>query len=216
MIHYNKELVTTILSDCLPKCLKNLSDFCYNEWEMEFNVDLPRGWYQKDGATKMVFVNEDYNYVIKIPYFGVDYEKFENAIAPIEQMNQWDYCKREMELYALARSEGLGRFFAATYQIGEFMDYPIYIQEKCTPFGRFHSKDASIISQSVEYLKEMNVRHNPFDAKFVVDMVQKEGFDKVQQFYEFLKKYQIDDLHTGNYGYRNELPKIIDYSGFNG
>lgn len=102
------------------------------------------------GATKIVFILPDKNFVIKIPFSGcyVDkeietktekgakykwissYSKFTGAQSPMmTEGDEWDYCQVECDIYALAKEEAVEDFFAKTECIGFIHDYPIYVQE---------------------------------------------------------------------------------------
>lgn len=111
----------------------------------DFNYD-----YQY-GATKIVFILPDKDFVIKIPFSGCqvdkvittktekgverkrvsNYLKFTGAESPMREEDccGWDYCQVECDIYTLAKEEAVEEFFAKTECIGFIHDYPIYVQE---------------------------------------------------------------------------------------
>lgn len=209
-----------------------------------FNSDItdsiaekfPLGYQVKCGASKLVIIPPNSDYIIKIPFtFSIDSssdvgsssywssscapggEPFDCAYYPIEKEFGWNYCKVEEELYFLSTQEKVNDFFAETVYLGNIYDFPIYVQEKCniiygeTHFAPEHSKEER--QRTTEKINEWGSFKN-ISLDFTIDMIQHYGEIKVKQLFNFIKKYEISDLHRNNYGYCGDRPVLIDYSGF--
>lgn len=168
----------------------------------------------EDGASKLVIIPENYNYVIKIPfngcYCGLEYCDFSQ-----------NYCETEIELYETIISENpiFSQFFLPLTRVEEFFDYDIYIQLKCQVYNNlsniekysFYSKESMKKAKSNE---ELFCPRLPIDWVAAVIEVLKD-VNLVEEFFNVLNKYDITlDLHKGNIGYYNNKPIILDYAGF--
>ena len=142
------ESVLSIFKDCIFD--GELTEYSFEEKILkylpeDFNYDYHYG------ATKIVFILPDKNFVIKIPFSGCykntmietntekgvkskwisRYSKFTGAQSPMRKAEEgeWDYCQVECDIYALAAEEAVEDFFAKTECIGFIHGYPIYVQE---------------------------------------------------------------------------------------
>ena len=114
------------------------------------------------GASKLVLIPVNQNYVLKIPFLGryieewvenEDYPykegdpeyqwreagEYQSIFTPFEwaaireEDENWDYCAAETSIYELAEQEGLEGYFAAEYLLGFINDIPVYVQDKVCP-----------------------------------------------------------------------------------
>lgn len=114
------------------------------------------------GATKLVILPEDKNYVIKIPFSGFfdsiydeetddyfeEFSPFKGANQRLDGYIQWDYCEEESQRFSLAKKEKLNYLFAETKYIGSVSKYPIYIQEKAEILSKnFSKKDEPLLTE---------------------------------------------------------------------
>ena len=203
-------------------------------------------WYNNEdytvdsGASKVVLVFTNSDYVVKIPFKGefceCDYYDCENSCSRdcscsrcsrrsiVETCDEftgarigeseysWDYCAAEQFFYEKAVVAGVEEFFIKTIFIGEFDGHPIYLQEKVEVYG-YNSQ-----TKSSEQSKEI------FIKKFSYSEIQNEDFggllieyygeDRVNQLVEFLSEVGISDLHSSNVGIRANRPVLFDYSGY--
>ena len=185
------------------------------------------------GATKLVIIPQKGEYVIKIPFMGQEFEyypvtedgeeDYDNPQWDIEEFQYaknhtgWDYCLTEVERYALAREFGFERFFLETFCIGYIKGHPIYVQEKIEEIGPTSDSRKSKTSSREAREKAEECGYYP-DVPFewlaaVVDILDDD--ESLAGFLQFLDENDIDnDLHSGNIGYKNGFPVLMDYAGF--
>lgn len=172
-----------------------------------------------DGASKLVLIPEDKDYVIKIP-FNSSHDEFDDGCYYDMSRN---YCEEEIDLYNKISMEGLGgvfsQFFLPLTRVEEFQDYDIYIQPKCQVYNQVSNEKRSHFYSpgSMSKVKSSHLNHYislPDDWIAAVVEVLKNIY-LAKKFFEILSKYNIDqDLHRGNIGYYNGKPVILDYGGF--
>ena len=174
----------------------------------------------EDGASKLVIIPNDKNYVIKIP--------FNAGCSPNEDMNDMEYydfsqnyCETEVDLYNKIMDENplFAQFFLPLTRVEEFKEYSVYVQPKCSTYLK--SKDDEIKSSySAESLNKVTFANLDYKSSIPEDWVAGvleilKDINLVQEFFDFLYKYDIMfDLHRGNIGYCNNRPIILDYAGF--
>lgn len=174
-------------------------------------------WDYEVGATKLVLIAEELDYVIKIPFNGannwaVGFQDFYGLPEGV-----YDYCQYEQELYDKAFFAGVREMFLPLIFVDRIKTIPVYIQEKVSCFyaPRTYSKN------SEEYLKEKLKRNEgylshkiPFNwIAQVMDFLG--SVEKFENFMNFIKKEHIDlDLHVNNVGFINGRPIILDYGGY--
>lgn len=156
-----------------------------------------------------IFSDELPNWVIKT---GFTWE---------EDNDDFDYCTIEAHNYQDAIIEGVAEFFAASYELctvtpleckGLCKNIYFYIQEKAEP-------DEEKTSSTCERYINGDCQdsepwyYNYTDTDRLESLFGEEkNFDKLLKF---IKEWQINDLHSGNFGYTKDgIAKIIDYSGY--
>lgn len=183
-----------------------------------------------NGASKIVFIPSESDYVIKIPFSGqeetvygeddevLDYTDFHYFFGANEH---WDYCAVEVEISSKAEKLGLGKCFAKTIFLGDMNGYPVYSQEKATTF--FDLKDNDDIDmwskEKVEKNKKTRTKCKEmqvccFNSTWLSDFIEYYGEKTFKDFMLFLKEERIGDLHSENIGYIEDRPVLIDYSDF--
>ena len=200
-------------------------------------------WYNNEdytvdsGASKVVLVFTNSDYVVKIPFKGdCDNYDCENSCnrdrscsrcsrrvseencdeftgARIgESEYSWDYCAAEQFFYEKAVIAGVEEFFIKTIFIGVFDGHPIYLQEKVEVYG-YSSKTKSSEQSKEIFMKKF--RHSEIqNADFGGLLVDCYGEERVNQLVEFLSEVGISDLHSSNVGIRANRPVLFDYSGY--
>ena len=181
------------------------------------------------GETKGCIV--DFNrqeWVIKVP--------FDRSTNPRLHRNEdgtpINYCALEAEKYAKACAEGIEECFAAIYEVGEINGVKFYLQE-------FANVDEDSTTDSFyEYASEQvekyfnrdeedegNERHFVDEIwDFIYEMDDEErilavfnGRKDIRKICNFIDDEEINDLHSGNWGFTNDGREvIIDYSGYRG
>lgn len=168
----------------------------------------------EDGASKLVIIPEDKDYVIKIPFNG-EYDEYNKKYYDFS----YNYCETEIELYDKIFKENpiFIQFFLPLIRVEEFRKWDVYIQPKCQAYN---NTDERIRSKS--YSKESLTKAEkvvedillPTDwVAAVAEVLQ--DISLVMEFINILSKYDImNDLHKGNIGYCNGKPVILDYANF--
>lgn len=181
------------------------------------------------GETKGCIV--DFNrqeWVIKIP--------FDRSTNPRLNRNEdgtsINYCALEAEKYAKACAEGIEECFAAIYEVGEISGVKFYLQE-------FANVDEDSTTDSFyEYASEQVEKYFCRDKEdedneshfideiwdFIYEMDDEErllavfnGHKNIRKICNFISDEEINDLHSGNWGFTNDGREvIIDYSGYKG
>lgn len=219
------ESVLSIFKDCIFD--GELTEYSFEEKILkhlpkDFNYDY------NYGATKIVFILPDKNFVIKIPFSGCEV-KFTGAQSPMRteegEEDEWDYCQVECDIYALAEEEAVEDFFAKTECIGFIHDYPIYVQEIAKIYKDIYpSRKIEGTEYRKKYTEEdyekidslcCNHNYDCFNMYWLCDAFKYYGEIKGEEFLQFIKNVCVEDLHKANIGYIGDRPVIIDYSGFN-
>lgn len=189
--------------------------------DFENDCELPCGMWWNCGASRIVIGDEMENYVLKIASTQ-NYEK---------------YNQREVEVYQRAVEEGLEDNFAwcACYlepytEDGVYLP-GIYVMERLDG-NEDEVRDSAWVYGYQQYCKVYNwlykdLSHasdynnwsgrNYEDDDDLLDYLTsfiKES-DMIRKFYCFIEDERVDDLHCGNFLFRNERLVICDYAGWN-
>ena len=130
---------------------------------------------------------------------------------------EWDYCEAETWLYQHAKEVGLECCFAETRLLGFVDGHPIYMQAKAQIYGDYYSSTRKThTDKEIVNTKEACKRIDGwcFNVNWLTDFILFYGDDIFQSFMAFIKIYGVRDLHTGNVGYVDGVPVLVDYSGF--
>jgi hypothetical protein len=195
-------------------------------------------WTFHYGATKMVFVPNHYNFVIKIPFnCGGEFLHDGDDIAgcyineilfPYERANDkddWNYCKVEEKLYKKAIENKVDKFFAGTYffeniKINEEI-YPIYISEKVEQnneilYDTYHSNREECKKMYRHYKANTKYEYWGVSDEALVLLSKKYREDEIWRLLEFISDFGITDLTNRNCGFTSDNRLVIlDYSGYN-
>lgn len=198
------------------------------------------GYAVDSGASKVVLVFTNSDYVVKIPFKGEfcecdDYDcenscdrdgscsrcsrrsivegcdEFTGARIG-ESEYSWDYCAAEQFFYEKAVVAGVEEFFMKTIFIGKFDGHPIYLQEKVEVYG--YNSQTKSSEQSKEIFMKKFRRSEIQNEDFGGLLVDYYGEDRVNQLVKFLSEVGISDLHSSNVGIRANRPVLFDYSGY--
>ena len=209
------------INDILPYVENYEFDEYFTSREEDFLIssidcdELSFDW--EDGASKLVIIPEDKDYVIKIP-FNAGYDTFLCEYYDYS----YNYCEEECNLYEKISFEEnplFTQFFRPLTKVKEFEDWDVYIQPKCQIYNNLEEEDRSksYSKDSMMKVKSKKLRHYtnlPEDWLAAVTEVLKD-VQLVREFILFLEEYDItQDLHSGNIGYYNNKPVILDYAGF--
>lgn len=199
---------------------------------------VPKGIDVKVGCSKLVFVFDKEDKVLKIPCVSVESDdEYECRLSKCDRENtenscsrrcdgcsnygigtcelSQNYCKLEEEIYLKAKKVQVERFFCKTELLGEVNDIPVYAQEKCEFPGKQNTKKTPS-KNSLNLIKEKDTCFifGPVYDAFIIDFY---GINFYERLGRFIEEEGIDDFHSDNMGFRlNGEPCIFDYSGFNG
>lgn len=170
----------------------------------------------EDGATKLVIIPENLDYVIKIPFNAI----WDSFMTEYIYMSQ-DYCNTEMELYYKIEKENplFTQFLLPLTYVKEFSTYDIYIQPKCQSYINT-SKKYREKTYSKKSLGKISSCRPELDTSLPNDWLaavaeELGDVELVKEFLNLLEKYDMtQDLHHGNIGYCNGKPIILDYGSF--
>lgn len=201
------------------------------------------GWELRCGMTKCVLVPlglDKGNYVYKLPFNGfvldegndlnhndepVPFLPFEGAYHSIEKVrnltqheldNFENYCEAEVSIYDAAARNELSSFFLPIEVVDEVEGIPLYRQPKVllSSYGYHECKVESKDAAKVTFMKNKIV--NP---SLLAELYDDYGVNSktIMELIGFLKKYDINDLDSFNYGRLicgDRKLKFIDYAGF--
>lgn len=198
----------------------------YDDIICQFKEKYHKPFGYDAGASKVVLTFENLGFVIKIPfegyypdaeydeetdeYYDSEFEYFCNADADSE----WDYCEAEANRYNEAKTYGVEDCFAKCEKIATINSHPIYLQEYATMYdwgksSNHTDKDKETVSKICS-----DNRFDCFNTEWLSDVFNYFGEKIFYTFMEFLKDYNINDLHNGNIGYINARPVLVDYAGW--
>ncbi len=197
----------------------------------EFDYD----W--RTGASKLVLIPCEENYVIKLPfkgnyhYFYDENEQFKTFSIPgLPALHEFDHCAEELKLYHIASKYHTSQILLKNIYIGEVNEEPVYIQQKAVTFNEYYDSgdedyfdNESVHTQ--EEIESMEKSYEKSNVYFVgdnskldtwlTDVHKYYGEKQFIKFLQFIDSY-INDLHSENIGYIGDRPVIIDYASFYG
>ena len=190
---------------------------------LDFDCDLaPEGVFLNCGETKAVIYDNDFPYVLKIPFF---------TTRTVDK----NYCDFEVDFYAMAEEAGLEDCFAWCDFLFFFHNCPIYIMEwadcsedeiedssydacfrwACAQEGVSEEKDPEEYDRFRDRFSDTFYNMDCDDR--MIDLLDEVwGFEKARAFNDFCYDHHINDRHSGNWGYVDGRLVIIDYSGYFG
>jgi hypothetical protein len=132
----------------------------------------------------------------------------------IEMEDKWNYCELESKLWIAAQEAGLEKLFLRTMKIGMHNGSPIYIQEKADIIGLSNTSPSP--ESKSRFANSFSDRRGFYDESFGAFLLDYYGEIILDKFFTFIEKYDICDFHRGNFGFQDNRPVFVDYSGFNG
>ncbi len=132
----------------------------------------------------------------------------------------WDYCELENYIYNKAVEEGLETCFAATKILGFINDYPIYYQPTAIIYCQIeNSKMSKINSDSTKRGEAIRAHSDTYideriPSVWLGEFLEFFGEQMFNKLFHFINEYNLSDFHYGNMGYIDNIPVLVDYSGF--
>ena len=165
------------------------------------------------GASRIVVWDDNLDYVVKIP-IGYGDER---------------YCVHEVELYEKAVECGLASHFAWCDCLGEYDGRNVYVMERLDCNENMF-EDLTYTWRYESYCEEKNLdpddersrqKYSHYfwdfycDDDLVLEWFLSQFSEKISsQVRAFINRWQINDIHAGNMGYRGSQPVLCDYAGF--
>ena len=206
------ELLDEIIKVCDP-IYHNFSEENGYDWAEDFIDRLSCEVAIASGASKLVIIPKDEDFVLKIPFLGryseewirnedytlderdPDYDwdeagHYETIFSPFvsaavrEGDDIWDYCAAETTIYELAIEEGLENYFAAEYLLGFIENMPVYVQDKVCP-----CEDAAI-----DPYRSLNSKDNETYRHYLSQSSPSENRFPPTWSMQFIKIYGEDEL----------------------
>ena len=182
------------------------------------DMELKMGMVRIDaGATRMVFLPERYDFVIKVNFDGTEIYNYNDEDDEfVFQPYQFDYNDEEMNRIRVATEAGFGSLFLEMDTVATVHNRDFYLQRKATYIGFSSLVEVSADSRK----KSEGMRNTPEDHCHVLwraRVIELYG----ESFWKNLVKWDevelirlFDDMHCGNYGYCGDRPVFIDVGGF--
>lgn len=194
--------------------LKN--ELYFSDWVRDFGNPLS-SCKIASGMTKYVIIPDNLNWVIKLP-IQVKTKQYRREEF-LTKFNAYDYCDLETRNFAYAEEKGVNVFFAESYFLSLYKGIRIYIQRKAKcDEQEFDDRLKKYASHYVSETYNEDV-FNEVVSDYVLNMNESESLEAVfgdvpTELYDLIEERNVNDLHCGNYGFINEKPVIIDYSGY--
>ncbi len=171
------------------------------------------------GATKLVLIFKDLNFVIKIPLLYCEGEELTGATYSEEN---WNYCKQESILSQKFTEKGLDFAIAKTEFLTDINGYSIYIQPYAETLSSLFDENSknyhSYTDSDLELVKIMHrsdyVKSMQLNMAWQADLLSMYGENKYLLFLEAIRDLKIYDLRDTNVGYIQNRPVLIDYASF--
>ena len=158
------------------------------------------------GATKVVIVFLNENFVIKIPFKGITNYLHEFRTYP-------NYCNKEKEIYEKAISNNLEQYFIPCCHLGK-------IGKKGKSISIYSQKKVAVLDNEMtqSYLKrdEIEDENELSNSKtWNLDFIENYSYNEYRNLIDFLfYENDITDFHSGNIGYYQKKPVIFDFGGY--
>lgn len=216
-VEINKAL--NIVRDLLPYGLHDavkgfgFDDFCDNAVEYTKQNYI----YFRCGASKIVIIADELDWVIKLSF---------DCSEAVDEGMELDYCKRELYNYNMACEKGVEKFFAEIYMVGEVDGIEVYLQEKLVA-GDGVEEDVDQIFCDYVYASDESYFDDIEDEDERRSIIMEDTYEMGvgerieaifgfnEELINFIETNDINDLHSGNFGYRGSELVIMDYSGWN-
>lgn len=207
-------------SDDFPSIIINKNDKEIVINDCEENYFDGHKFFIKCGASKIVFIFDDFDEVIKIPFSGEYYLIYEQGEIIDTSYNNFDnYIEIENKIYNDA-NEHLKHVLLKNNFIKKFGNINIYTQIKIfRTFQDCYFEERKNYSQFIDnivcnFISERikaEDKENPLpDKRFLADIILNYGDADF-----IIPEIDFKDLHKNNYGYlENGKPVIFDFSGF--
>lgn len=200
-----KESLDELCANGLSLFMENPTEKSYGAWIEADGYDEIGGYIDIfAGATKLVILDTRLDWVLKIPF----------------RDKKMDYCAREVEIYHKAIEAEVEECFASCHFLMDYEGVPCYIMEKVecdtdaveSDFVTRSSENGCIDMDEDEFFEYVG----SLDGSEMVDELFGFYYDAetLEKVSTFIQDNNINDVHTGNVGYRGDQLVMVDYSGY--
>ena len=176
------------------------------------------------GASKLVLIPLEGDYVYKIP---LSYSEEGILFEELNEYGYHDFCEVEVDRCLEIKHAGFGDFIAKEEYVDFINGLSIYKMEKAVPFDeirKYLSNSSVGLSNNYDPIYKRlnsssysesvaNVTSIPIEWMNI--LVERQGLLRTTDFFNYLiENGWDDDLHSGNIGFINNNPVLIDYSGY--
>ena len=208
MLHdYEREIARVLV--------EALVEYGLNDHLRQYGVDSAENWFADCGLALLDFWAT--NGATKICIGHSDLENWVIKVSFKEHVSQ-DYAALECVNYKFAVEEGLSYYFPETEILGFFGGVAYYVQRKV------ECDEVQVSSDWYERLRDTYEEdEEEYDEEDLWSQIEDMDDDEKaflsfrdSKLCEFLRRYNITDLHEGNFGYIGDHMVICDYSGYAG
>lgn len=208
-VKHFSEIISQIVGDWgFEEVLENRTPKALSEWKGNVNNFelcnyLNKHFHIESGMSRFTFIDDDYGYVMKIPFIG-----------------RYDYGEEEYANYIAAKEFCVDSFFAPCEKeklYVPFMDesFDVYIM----PYVEVNEEGLSqYIQESYPDIEEeYDTSYFGVEEDCVSELLAiLYGDDEYARFNIFCYKQGINDIHGANVGWLNGKLVVIDYAGWRG
>lgn len=179
--------------------------------------------YSDAGCSKWVLQLKSLpGWVVKIPFQGYRKYKDDECLDEYEdfifkgagnEIDDWDYCLRELEVYLEAKERNLEKFFPETLYLGDYHDLPIYAAEEMNDYYNGEG-----IKCGSKYSNTISAQHNFMISPAHIEELLESGVmeEEIHSLLDFFTECNVGDFHNDNFGWDKEGHlRFIDFSDFN-
>lgn len=221
MISENSQYIYDVVEDYLKR--NSIESWINLYYSCDYE-NCPTDVVVRAGASKVVLIPIEEQFVIKIPYYGdsddgyvYPYTGAYNSVLEEKgySMESNNYCELEANLYTEAVKYGCAQFFVPVLFFDTIGDIPIYIQYKATS----DIKKSKNNSSDNTYIYASIANSDVLDPEIGSRLIDFYSAYEIEKFLSFIKTYHIDDIDNyRNGGYSIEASRYViwDFSGFVG
>ena len=156
------------------------------------------------GCSRVVLVPNCGDYVFKFQYDDGD---------------TIDYCKQECVVYGMAKERGVEEYFAWTECLGQYGRALVYVMEK-VEVNESRNSDESYRYHAEKWkdehpdedFDECDIDYDDTDGMIEFAIAHNGGY--MESAIDLICELGINDLHSGNWGFRGDVLVLTDYGGY--
>lgn len=200
----NKELALSLVNEMIDNNVIRFITNYFEEKDWPRTANISRPFRISRGCYKIVFIFDDCDFVIKTDYIDKWIEGTER-----------DYggCKDEYEMYQRICRDNMNRYFPETDFLVEEYGYKFYIQKRAD-VDECKTEDMIFESLRPEFDTDEDAQDYASSGEVLNSEILYAVFGEIDGgvLENYLDMLDITDIHSGNIGYYNDCPLIIDFA----